>query len=347
MKTSELQYDLPPALIAQQPCPRRDGSRLMVLHRRSGRIEHRTFRDLVSFLQPQDCLVLNKTRVLPARFVAQRATGGRIGGLFVRELGPGRWQVMLSGTRRLRPQQRLCLAGSAAFIALGRHLERGLWEVTVDPPAPAAELLGELGAMPLPPYVHRAHSHDEELDKLDKCRYQTVYAAVPGAIAAPTAGLHFTTALLDEIHRRGICLADVVLHVGLGTFQPIEVDDLRHHSMHSEWYELPTQTVQKVEQTHTAAGRVFAVGTTTVRVLETCARDGSLVAQDGWTDIFIYPPYTFRTTDALLTNFHLPGSTLLALVCAFAGREQVLSAYHAAVQERYRFYSYGDAMLIL
>lgn len=347
VKTEDLHYDLPPELIAQQPCEPRDASRLMVVHRRTGRIKHAGFRDLLSLLSPQDCLVINKTQVVPARFAARRATGARIGGLFVREDGPGRWRVMLSNSRRLKPGERLNLTGSRWTMILGQRQERGIWEVEIDPPLPAAEALAQIGSMPLPPYIRRLAEENAEQDQFDRCRYQTVYAQSPGAVAAPTAGLHFTTSLLDDLKAKGVGIAEVLLHVGLGTFQPIEVDDLGDHDMHSEWYDLPSETVQRLNKVRGASGRIVAVGTTAVRVLESCSQGGALTAAQGWTNIFIYPPYTFRMTDALLTNFHLPASTLLALVCAFAGRDLVMRAYRAAVQERYRFYSYGDAMLIL
>lgn len=347
MKTEDLHYDLPPGLIAQQPCEPRDASRLMVIHRRTGRIEHAGFRNLISLLNPQDCLVVNKTQVVAARFSARRATGGRVGGLFVREDAPGRWCVMLTGSRRLKPGERLLLNGSPWSMILGRRHERGLWEVDIDPPLPAKDILARIGSMPLPPYIRRLAEEAAEQDQLDRCRYQTVYAQSPGAVAAPTAGLHFTTSLLDDLKVKGVGIAEVVLHVGLGTFQPIEAHDLSDHDMHSEWYDLPSETVQRLDRVRGESGRIVAVGTTAVRVLESCSQSGKLTAEQGWTNIFVYPPYTFRMTDVLLTNFHLPASTLLALVCAFAGRELTMKAYRAAVQERYRFYSYGDAMLIL
>lgn len=347
MKTKDLHYDLPPDLIAQQPCEPRDASRLMVVHRQTGRIEHAGFRDLLSLLSPRDCLVINKTQVVPARFASRRATGARIGGLFVREDGPGRWRVMLANSRRLKLGERLALDGSSWWMVLGRRQERGMWEVEIDPPLPAMDILARIGSMPLPPYIRRLAEQAAEQDRFDRCRYQTVYAQSPGAVAAPTAGLHFTTSLLDDLKAKGIGIAAVLLHVGLGTFQPIETGDLADHEMHSEWYDLPSETVQRLDRVRGESGRIVAVGTTAVRVLESCGRSGKLAAQQGWTNIFIYPPYTFRMTDALLTNFHLPASTLLALVSAFAGRDLVMKAYRTAVQERYRFYSYGDAMLIL
>ncbi len=337
---------MPPGLIAQQPLDRRDAARLLVLHRDTAKIEHRVFADLAEYLAPADCLVLNRSRVLPARFVARRATGGRIPGLFLVEDSPGRWRVLLTGAGRLREGEHLSLDGGPWSIIWRRHLDRGMCEVSVEPPDDARKILDRIGAMPLPPYIHR-DLPDEKHDQIDREQYQTVYAAVPGSVAAPTAGLHFTPELLDRIRARGTTVAEVVLHVGLGTFQPIEVDDLRDHRMHHEWYEISDAAVESMTHSRQAGGRIVAVGTTSVRVLETAAASGQIAPGVGWTNIFVYPPYRCRSVDALVTNFHLPGSTLLALVMAFAGREQTLHAYRTAIEAGYRFYSYGDAMLIL
>ena len=346
IKTAELNYELPPELIAQRPLDRRDAARLLVLHRDNGRLEHRVFADLPEYLSPADCLVLNRSRVLPARFVARRATGGRIPGLFVKEASPGRWQVLLTGAGRLRAGETLALEGGPWKMTWQRHLERGLCEVTIDPPDGAITVLERVGAMPLPPYIRR-DAPDDELATLDREQYQTIYAAEPGSVAAPTAGLHFTPELLEKIRASGTQSVEVLLHVGLGTFQPIEVEDLKDHRMHMEQYSISTEAVATVKSCKQRGGRVVAVGTTSVRVLETAGTGGRLEPGSGWTDIFIYPPYSCRVVDALVTNFHLPGSTLLALVMAIAGREQTLRAYYAAIQQRYRFYSYGDAMLIV
>jgi S-adenosylmethionine:tRNA ribosyltransferase-isomerase len=319
----------------------------MVLHRTTGRIEHRVFADLPLFLRSNDCLVLNRTRVIPAKFTARRQSGRRIQGLFVREQGIGRWTVLLKGAGRLKHGEQLFLGGSRWTLRLLRCGERGSCEVGLHPPGPAMQVLEAVGQAPLPPYIHRPEPPFPQTDELDRERYQTVYAEVPGSIAAPTAGMHFTPDLLKTIRSRGTSIADVVLHVGLGTFQPVEVEDLAEHPMHEEWYSLSADSAAMINRTHVLGGRAVAVGTTSVRVLETCGSGGHLRAQSGWTELLIYPPYPFAMTDAMVTNFHLPGSTLLALVFAFAGRDRTLDAYRCAIAQRYRFYSYGDAMLIL
>lgn len=346
IKTAELNYELHPELIAQRPLDRRDAARLLVLHRDNGRLEHRVFTDLPEYLSPADCLVLNRSRVLPARFVARRATGGRIPGLFVKEASAGRWQVLLTGAGRLRAGETLTLEGGPWKMTLQQYLERGHYEVTIDPPDGAMTVLERVGAMPLPPYIRR-DTPDDELAKFDREQYQTIYAAEPGSVAAPTAGLHFTPELLEKIRAAGTQIVEVLLHVGLGTFQPIEVEDLKDHRMHMEQFDISSEAVAAVQSCKQRGGRIVAVGTTSVRVLETAGAGGRLEPGSSWTDIFIYPPYSCRVVDALVTNFHLPGSTLLALVMAIAGREQTLRAYHAAIEQRYRFYSYGDAMLIV
>ncbi|MBN2563140.1 MAG: tRNA preQ1(34) S-adenosylmethionine ribosyltransferase-isomerase QueA [Phycisphaerae bacterium] len=348
MRTKDLQYNLPPERIAQRPCQPRDAARLLVLHRATGIVQHRVVRDLPEFLNPDDCLVINRTHVLPAKFLARRQTGGQIGGLFVREESAGRWIVLLTGAGRLKEGERLALASSPWSMTLLQRGDRGSCEVRVDPPDPAHAVLNVIGAAPLPPYIRRSPDDPAELSALDRERYQTVYGDAPGAIAAPTAGLHFTSELLQKIRGSvGTSVASVVLHVGLGTFQPVEVQDLADHPMHSEWYSLAPDNAAIIQRARVAGGRVVAVGTTSVRVLETCGKTGELLPHAGWTDLLIYPPYTFRMTDGLLTNLHLPGSTLLALVCAFAGSPAIMDAYQVAIREGYRFYSYGDAMLIL
>lgn len=350
IRTSDLQFELPPELIAQRPLARRDAARLMVLDRSTGRITHRQFKDLPEYLGPTDCLVLNRSKVVPARFSARRETGGKVSGLFVREASPGNWEVLMTGAGRLKPQERLSLERGHWELTWLRHKGRGLCEVQIAPADSAEIVLGKIGSMPLPPYIRRL-STDSELSVLDREQYQTVYAAEAGSVAAPTAGLHFTPELLCQIKTMGISIAEVILHVGLGTFQPIEAEDLAEHRMHSEWYSVPPETTAHVASARSRDARVVAVGTTAVRVLETCASTGwpnvGPEQPTGWTDILIYPPYQFIAVDALITNFHLPGSTLLALVMAFAGREIVLSAYKEAVGLGYRFFSYGDAMLIL
>jgi S-adenosylmethionine:tRNA ribosyltransferase-isomerase len=345
MKTRDLHYDLPAERIAQAPCEPRDASRLMILERATGHITHRRFYDLPESLRPEDALVLNTTRVLPARFFARRATGGRVEGLFLREVGPGQWRVLFTGVRRLHAGERLTLGEGRWFLTFLRRLERGECEVRLEPAAEAFDVLSAVGTMPLPPYIRREETDGRSAT--DRTTYQTVYARQPGAVAAPTAGLHFTPELLSRVRGMGVGVCEAVLHVGLGTFAPLVAEDLADHKMHAEWYRLDEDSAAALRARRAAGGRIVAVGTTSVRVLETCAREGELSGGEGWTDIFIYPPHAFRAVDALVTNFHLPGSTLLALVCAFAGREQILEAYHVAIAEGYRFYSYGDAMLIV
>jgi S-adenosylmethionine:tRNA ribosyltransferase-isomerase len=353
MKTTDLHYELPPELIAQKPADPRDSARLLVLHKADGRIENRVFRDLPSYLSPKDCLVINRTKVVPARFTSRRATGGRIEGLFVSERSPGDWQVMLEGAGRLRVGETLRLSSADeqsetrwGLEFLG-HIGDGLCDVRLQPADPAEGVLSSIGRMPLPPYIKREGAGDEGLDKLDRAEYQTVYARQAGAVAAPTAGLHFTPEMLESLRTQGLVTAELVLHVGLGTFAPVKVENLADHRMHREWYDLPGASVSTIESARKTGGRIVAIGTTSVRVLETCSRNGPLRAGSGWTDLLIYPSYEFQSTDVLVTNFHLPGSTLLALVYAFAGREMIRDAYETAIREGYRFYSYGDAMLIV
>lgn len=346
MRRGELDYELPPELIAQHPCEPRDASRLLVLHRCDGRIEHRRFRDLPEYLRAGDVLVLNDTRVVPARLRARRATGGRVEVLFLRA-EDGDWRVLLRAGGRLAVGESLRVetgdgAAAGPALELVERLERGEWRVRPTQSEPAAEVLARFGETPLPPYIERGGAAGVD----DRERYQTVYAAAPGAVAAPTAGLHFTPGLLETLGAKGVRRAAVTLHVGAGTFQPIEADDLRQHVMHAEWYEVSEAAASAVSAARAAGARVVATGTTSLRVLESFGR-GSVAAHSGWTRLFIYPPYTFRQVDALITNFHLPCSTLLALVMAFAGVETTRRAYAEAIRERYRFYSYGDAMLIL
>lgn len=319
---------------------------MLVLHRANGRIEHRRFADLTEYLTPRDCLVLNVSRVLPARFTAVRQTGGEIPGLFLRESSTGYWRVLLAGGGRLRDGETLTFRGGTWTLTLVERLERGECEVRVEPPDAAALVLAVVGSMPVPPYIRRDEA-DPEMDRLDREHYQTIYALRDGSVAAPTAGLHFTPSLMERIRAMATRFAELVLHVGLGTFQPIEVGDLADHKMHSEWYELPAKCAETIARTRAGGGRVVAVGTTSVRVLETCADESGAHAGSGTTQLLIYPPYRFKATDALVTNFHLPESTLLALVFAFAGREATLAAYREAIERQYRFFSYGDAMLVI
>lgn len=334
-------YDLPPEAIAQQPVEPRDHSRLLVLDRGTGATEHRHFADLPDLLDHGDLLVLNDTRVIRARlFGRKQPGGGQVELLLVRQLGAGRWEAMLRASGRLRAGLRIDLPdGSEA--ALVRALERPHWEVALPEDDRLECLLEAHGHVPLPPYIRRP---DEAADRE---RYQTVYARASGAVAAPTAGLHFTPHLLARLDAAGIARAMVTLHVGPGTFRPLDAEALRTGRLHREWYQLTPEVAARILRVREAGGRVVAVGTTATRVLETCAPTlGRLEPGSGETDLFIHPPYRPRIVDALVTNFHLPRSSLLMLVAAFAGRERVLAAYAEALRAGYRFYSYGDAMLI-
>ncbi len=348
---TDLDYDLPEHLIAQLPANPRDTSRLLVVNRQSAALVDMPFTALPRLLRAEDVLVLNDTRVIPARLVLRRATGGRFEGLFLRELTVGQWEIMVKGRGRIRPAECLALAEPAAgaespTIRLEAACGNGVWQVAVEPPEPAEGLLRRVGHPPLPPYIHRLVEGDTR-EPTDRDRYQTVYASAPGAVAAPTAGLHFTPAVLEEIARAGVATARVTLHVGVGTFAPIKVANLADHQMHAEWFDLSQDAAALIAERRRAGGRVVAVGTTSVRVLESAGQpDGTLRPGQGWTRLFCYPPYRFRCVDAMLTNFHLPRSTLLALVMAFTGIETIRTAYAHAIREQYRFFSYGDAMLI-
>lgn len=347
MRLGELHYDLPTELIAQRPAEPRDASRLLVLDRATGRIEHRGFRDIGEYLRPDDVLVLNDTRVIPARFFCRRATGGKVEALFTHK-SDDQWHVLLNPAARLRSGERLTCQHSEHELVLCRRQDRGEWTVRPDPPIEPLQLLRRIGQTPLPPYIHR----DPKPDAQDAQRYQTVYARKAGAIAAPTAGLHFTPELLRALHSAGVKVVNVTLHVGVGTFAPITVEELAQHHMHAEYYETDAQAIATLHATRTAGGHIVAIGTTSVRVLESLSSVLGEVgepqaADSGWTDLFIYPSYRFRNVDRLLTNFHQPYSSLLALVMAFAGIQQTRGAYAAAIKQRYRLFSYGDAMLIV
>jgi S-adenosylmethionine:tRNA ribosyltransferase-isomerase len=343
VKTSEFDYELPRELIAQYPSERRDQSRLLVLRRSTGAIEHRIFRDVSEYLAPRDVLVLNETRVFPARFLGtRRGTGGRVEMFLLRELSPFRWEVLVKPAARVREGAIMEFGGGRLAARVLRVLPGGKREVEMVLSGDVHRAIEELGRVPLPPYIER------EPDTLDSERYQTVYARVDGAVAAPTAGLHFTDSLLAALSDRGVATARLVLHVGLGTFRPVTEDDTDDHEMEEERYEVPPDAAGTINAARASGGRVVAVGTTSVRVLETVAdAEGRIHPGEGTSRLFIKPPYEFRCVDILLTNFHLPRSTLLMLVSAFAGREVVLAAYNEAIRENYRFYSYGDAMLIL
>ena len=346
MNLAQFDYSLPEDLVAQHPVEPRDAARLMVVRRRAGAIEHRTFRDIVDYLAPADTLVLNRTRVMPARLRGVRpSTGGAVEVVLVREVAPGRWEALLKPGARLAKGTRLELEDGALAATVeddpGTEIRHVVFEKNVD----VTRVIEQVGRLPLPPYIRRAPV------STDKTRYQTVYAEEGGAVAAPTAGLHFTAPLLDRIRVRGTAVVPILLHVGPGTFQPVRTALVEDHVMDAEYYRVEAREAETIERRR-RGGRVVAVGTTSVRVLETIAAQGSgagLEARryEGRTRFFIYPPYDFRLVDVLLTNFHLPKSTLLLLVSAFAGRELILAAYEEAVREEYRFYSYGDAMLIV
>ena len=339
-KTKDFWYDLPEELIAQTPLQQRDSSRLLVLDRVSGKVEHKHFYDIIDRLQPGDCLVMNDSRVLPARLLGQRPTGGAVEVLLLRDLGDKKWECLCKPGRKMQVGHRVLFGNGELSGTVTEVLEDGNRVVTFDYEGIFLEVLERLGKMPLPPYIK------EELR--DQERYQTVYSRAVGSAAAPTAGLHFTQELLDKIRERGIRTAFVTLHVGLGTFRPVKAESILDHHMHSELCMISAETAEVLNTTKAEGGRIICVGTTSCRTLESLVNaDGSFEAKSRWTEIFIYPGYTFRAMDGLITNFHLPESTLVMLVSAFAGRDHVLAAYEEAVRERYRFFSFGDAMAIL
>jgi len=338
LKRTAFQYDLPPELIAQSPLPRRGDSRLLMLPRGEGPPEDRQFRDLPGLLRAGDLLVFNDTRVIPARLFGRKETGGKAEVLLERLLGEHECLAQLRVSKPLRSGGSLLLEDGTRLKVVGRE---GAFFHLSCPGRRLSEVLQRLGHMPLPPYIARPDTAE------DAERYQTVYAARPGAVAAPTAGLHFDRDLLDLVAAQGVDSAQVTLHVGAGTFQPVRSEEIENHDMHAEYLEVPADTCAAVRRARERGGRVIAVGTTTVRALETAAQQGQLRPFTGDSRIFIYPGYRFRVIDGLLTNFHLPESTLLMLVCALAGTERTLAAYHHAVAQRYRFFSYGDAMLLL
>lgn len=340
MKTSDFDYELPEELIAQTPLEKRDASRLLVYDRKQDAVAHRTFCDIADYLNPQDVLVINDTKVLPARlFGTKEGASTAVEFLLLRRLDFTRWEVILKPGRKLKPGSRVVFSPELSAQILEKK-EDGVVEVAFEFDGVFEQILDRLGTMPLPPYIK------EKLQ--DQTRYQTVYAAHDGSAAAPTAGLHFTPELLEKIQQKGVLIAPLVLHVGLGTFRPVKEEDISEHIMHTEYYSIPAQTAQTVNEAKKRGSRVIAVGTTSVRALESATdASGRLLEKSGETNIFIYPGYTFRIVDSLITNFHLPKSTLIMLVSAFAGREKTLALYRQAVEERYRFFSFGDAMLLL
>ena len=339
MKTHDFYYDLPQELIAQTPLEQRDASRLMVLNRQTGEISHRHFHDILDYLNPGDCLVMNDSRVLPARRLGHRPTGGMAEVLLLRDLGNKCWECLVKPGRKLQPGS-TGICGDGELTATVRDVqEDGNRVVEFHYEGIFLEILERLGKMPLPPYI-KAELADQE-------RYQTVYSREVGSAAAPTAGLHFTKELLEEIRAKGVKTAFVTLQVGLGTVRPVKAEEITEHHMHSELCMMSAETADILNETRKNGGRIVCVGTTSCRTLESLVgEDGTFCAASRWTDIFIYPGYRFRAMDALITNFHLPESTLVMLVSAFAGREHVLHAYEEAVKERYRFFSFGDAMFI-
>ena len=341
MKTSDFNFDLPEELIAQTPLERRDASRLMILDKKTGAISHRHFYDLPQFLRPGDCLVLNNSRVLPARLIGHRLPGGgACEVLLLTDKGDGVWECLVRPGRKLKPGAQVAFGdGSRLTAAVEAALSGGNRLVRFHYQGIFLEILEELGKMPLPPYI-KAELQDSE-------RYQTVYSKINGSAAAPTAGLHFTPELLQQIADMGVKLCYITLHVGLGTFRPVKTEEITEHEMHSEYCMISAEVAQAVNETKRNGGRVICVGTTSCRTIESfAAEDGTLKESAGWTNIFIYPGYRFKVLDGLITNFHLPESTLIMLVSALAGREHVLNAYQEAVRERYRFFSFGDAMFI-
>ena len=340
MKKSDFYFDLPAELIAQTPIERRDASRLLVLDKDSGAWEHRHFFDLPKYLRPGDCLILNNSRVLPARLLGQRLPGGgACEVLLLIDRGDKTWECLVRPGKHLRKGARLSFGGGELLAEVTSVLDGGNRLVRFNYEGVFLEVLDRLGKMPLPPYIR------EELQ--DRERYQTVYSKVVGSAAAPTAGLHFTEALLQKVQNMGVKVGYVTLHVGLGTFRPVKEDNITDHMMHSEYCVIPQETADLINETKRNGGRIICVGTTSCRTLETwAAEDGTMMANAGWTNIFIYPGYKFKVVDALITNFHLPESTLIMLVSALAGRRNVLNAYKEAVRERYRFFSFGDAMFI-
>ncbi len=340
LSTKDYYYDLPEELIAQDPLEDRSSSRLMVLGKKSGEVSHHHFRDILDYLRPGDCLVINNTRVIPARLIGtKKETGAHVEILLLRRKKDDIWETLVKPGKKLRPGAEVTFGDGSLTATILDVVDGGDRLVQFHYDGIFEEVLDRLGEMPLPPYIkHKLKDRD---------RYNTVYAKFDGSAAAPTAGLHFTKELLEEVKEKGVNIAQVTLHVGLGTFRPVKVDDVREHEMHTEWYRVTQETADLINQTKENGGRVIAVGTASVRTLETVAdEDGHMKAQEGDTSIFIYPGYKWKVVDGLITNFHLPESTLIMLVSSLAGREHVLAAYKEAVKERYRFFSFGDAMYI-
>ena len=339
MKTSDFWYDLPDELIAQTPLEQRDTSRLLILNKDTGSTQHKAFYNIIDYLRPGDCLVMNDSRVLPARLLGHRPTGGAVELLLLRDLGEKKWECLAKPGRKMQVGQTVIFGNGELTATVTDICEDGNRVVAFEYDGIFLEVLERLGKMPLPPYI-KAELQDQE-------RYQTVYSKDVGSAAAPTAGLHFTNDLLDDIQQKGIKTAFVTLHVGLGTFRPVKAEDIDQHHMHSELCMISKETADILNETRNNGGRIVCVGTTSCRTLESLVdENGRFTESSKWTDIFIYPGYKFKAMNALITNFHLPESTLVMLVSAFAGREKILNAYNEAVKEKYRFFSFGDAMFI-
>lgn len=340
MKTSDFYYDLPEELIAQTPVEPRDSSRMLVMDRKTGALEHRHFYDIIDYLNEGDCLIVNDSRVLPARiFGTKEGTGAQVEFLLLRQIENKRWETLTKPGKKAKIGTKFIFGDGLMTAVVTDVTDEGNRIVDFECEDSIYEVLDKLGQMPLPPYIH------EKLK--DKERYQTVYSRELGSAAAPTAGLHFTKELMEKVRAKGVNIGYVTLHVGLGTFRPVKVDDVTKHHMHSEHYEIPEETARLINETKRNGKRVIAVGTTSCRTLESVAKkEGCVCQSEGWTDIFIYPGFEFRVLDGLITNFHLPESTLIMLVSAFAGFDNVMNAYKTAVEERYRFFSFGDAMFI-
>jgi S-adenosylmethionine:tRNA ribosyltransferase-isomerase len=342
MKLSDYDYHLPEEMVARHPAAKRDQSRMLVVSKTNGKLQDNSFSDFKDFIKPGDALVLNDTKVIPARIFGERIpTKGKVEALLIEERGPGLWQAMLKPGRRMKPGGIVQICGSEHKFTIKSRLDDGTFEIHFDTEH-VLTLLDECGKLPLPPYMNR------EMELEDSDRYQTVFAKQKGAVAAPTAGLHFTDEILDNLKKSGVHINYLTLHVGPGTFQPVSVEDLTDHKMHSESFILPEETVHSLKKVKEAGGRIFVVGTTCVRVLESCYDEQEfLISQSGRTEIFLYPPYQPKVADVLLTNFHLPKSTLLMLISTFTKRENIFAAYEHAIESSYRFYSYGDCMLLV
>jgi len=340
MKTADFDYDLPQELIAQDPLEQRDSSRLLILDKETGERTHKIFHDIIDYLHEGDCLVINNTKVIPARLIGEReGTGGKVEVLLLKRRSDNVWETLVKPGKKARPGMRLSFGGGLLHAEVQEVVDEGNRLIRFEYEGIFEEILDQLGQMPLPPYI----THQLK----DKNRYQTVYAKYEGSAAAPTAGLHFTEELLEQIQAKGVKIARVTLHVGLGTFRPVKVEDVTEHHMHTEFYHVSEEASDIINETKKQGGRVICVGTTSCRTIESAADDQGIVhATEGDTDIFIYPGYQFKVLDCLITNFHLPESTLLMLVSALAGKENIMAAYREAVEMRYRFFSFGDAMFI-